>query len=84
MVPLDGTHLPRGIACRESIGLAPRFTWLPARRPCSRAATADTRMHLWLMDPKAPIPLITATGGMENDPRCRRWDAVALTLNKRL
>ena len=70
VLPLDGAPFIALPASRDVIGLAPAFTWLPDSRHVLSALPRPTPgMHLWLMDTASGASrLITATGGMENDP----------------
>jgi serine/threonine protein kinase len=70
VLPFDATPFIAAPASRDVIGLAPAFTWLPDSRHVLSALPRPTPgMHLWLMDTASGATrLITATGGMENDP----------------
>jgi serine/threonine protein kinase/Tol biopolymer transport system component len=69
VVPLEGTSFRVSLPS-EVNGLAPRFTWLRDSRHVLSALPRPTPgMHLWLMDTESTnARLITASGGMENDP----------------
>jgi Tol biopolymer transport system component len=70
VLPFDAAPFRATQPSRDIVGLAPAFTWLPDSRHVLSALPRPTPgMHLWLMDTGSGVSrLITATGGMENDP----------------
>jgi Tol biopolymer transport system component len=70
VLPLNGAPFRVASPAGELVGLAPAFTWLPdSRHVLSALPRPSPGMHLWLMDTESPTArLITATGGIENDP----------------
>jgi serine/threonine protein kinase len=70
VLPFDADPFIVTPASRDVVGLAPAFTWLPDSRYVLSALPRPTPgMHLWLTDTHSRTSrLITATGGMENDP----------------